>query len=56
MDLRTTMMSEGENKVHNTYRLAELMQNLQVILKMALILNSALSSSSVGSKWGHTWN
>ncbi|KAK2849207.1 hypothetical protein Q5P01_009041 [Channa striata] len=31
MELRTTMMSDGENEVHNTYKLAELMQNLQIV-------------------------
>lgn len=31
MELRTRMMSEGENEVQDTYRLAELTQNLQVI-------------------------
>ncbi|KAF3693853.1 Kinesin-like protein KIF17 KIF3-related motor protein [Channa argus] len=29
MDLQTTIMSDGENEVHNTYKLAELMHNLQ---------------------------
>ncbi|KAG7230271.1 hypothetical protein INR49_024375, partial [Caranx melampygus] len=29
MDLQTLMMSQGESEVHNTYRLAELTQNLQ---------------------------
>ncbi|XP_026185553.1 chromosome-associated kinesin KIF4A isoform X2 [Mastacembelus armatus] len=31
MDLRTIMMSEGGDDVHNTYRLAELIQNLQIV-------------------------
>ncbi|XP_032384016.1 kinesin-like protein KIN-4B [Etheostoma spectabile] len=31
VDLRTEMMSEGESDVHNTFRLAELTQNLQIV-------------------------
>ncbi|XP_053179543.1 chromosome-associated kinesin KIF4 [Scomber japonicus] len=31
MDVRNAMMSQGENAVHNTYRLAELVQNLQIV-------------------------
>ncbi|KAK2904092.1 hypothetical protein Q8A73_010749 [Channa argus] len=31
MDLQTTIMSDGENEVHNTYKLAELMHNLQIV-------------------------
>ncbi|XP_030000857.1 kinesin-like protein KIF3A [Sphaeramia orbicularis] len=31
MALRTKMMSEGENEIHNTYKLAELIQDLQVV-------------------------
>lgn len=34
------MMSQGENEVHNTYRLAELTQNLQVSKSMNLIVLS----------------
>ncbi|XP_031175320.1 kinesin-like protein klp-20 [Sander lucioperca] len=30
-DLRTVMMSQGESDVHNTFRLAELTQNLQIV-------------------------
>ncbi|TDH07725.1 hypothetical protein EPR50_G00108580 [Perca flavescens] len=30
-DLRTAMMSQGESDVHNTFRLAELTQNLQTV-------------------------
>ncbi|XP_035525722.1 trichohyalin [Morone saxatilis] len=29
--IRTRMMSQGEDEVHNTYRLAELTQNLQIV-------------------------
>lgn len=39
-ELRTKMMSQGENEVHNTYRLAELTQNLQVSKSMNLIVLS----------------
>ncbi|XP_041800708.1 osmotic avoidance abnormal protein 3 [Chelmon rostratus] len=31
MDLRKKMMSQEDNEVHNTYRLAELTQNLQIV-------------------------
>lgn len=37
MNLRTVMMSEGENNAHNTYRLAELMHNLQVCLYVSSV-------------------
>ena len=36
VDQRAVMMSQGENDVHNTIRLAELTQNLQVIHKRSL--------------------
>ncbi|CAK6956556.1 chromosome-associated kinesin KIF4 [Scomber scombrus] len=41
MDVRNAMMSQGENTVHNTYRLAELVQNLQ-------------SCQSLNSNWHFT--
>ncbi|XP_067454586.1 M protein, serotype 2.2 [Thunnus thynnus] len=31
MDVRNMMMSQGESAAHNTYRLAELIQNLQIV-------------------------
>lgn len=49
MDVRSVMMSQGEDEAHNAYRLAELTQNLQVIHQTSLIINSAFSSSSVGT-------
>lgn len=39
-ELRTKMMSQGENEVHNTYRLAELTQNLLVLHAMTLTVFS----------------
>ena len=46
-EIRTRMMTQEEDEVHDTYRLAELTQNLQVIQKMSLILNRTSSSPCV---------